>query len=187
MIKSAVTFTFKKLLLHILVAGYLIGAFFWTMPSETPIKSRSDEAFRSIFRPLGLWQAWDMFSPNPRNDDVYCDARIVYDDGSTETWNLSRMAHMGYYERYRRERWRKFFNDRMRVDERKNDWPKIGDWMGRDIESRTNKKPASITLARHWRPSKPGLIAVTPDSEGWKHHDFYTWTQPSNAPAGVNP
>lgn len=63
--------------------------------------------------PTGLWQAWNMFAPNPAMSNVYLEAQVTLSDGSRATWKFPRMAELGYFDRYRMERYRKWGTERV--------------------------------------------------------------------------
>src|SRR3712207_1254298 len=63
--------------------------------------------------PLGLWQSWDMFAPNPAMANVYLEAEVTFADGSRTTWRLQRMEQLSYWQRFRKERYRKWGNERL--------------------------------------------------------------------------
>ncbi len=58
---------------------------------------------------FGLWQSWDMFSPNPTNNDVWGDAIVVRKDGTEEIFQYPRVYTQGYFKKYVTERYRKYY------------------------------------------------------------------------------
>src|SRR3954469_688867 len=63
----------------------------------------------------GLWHSWDMFSPDPLSLNFNVQAFITYADGVTETWDFPRMDKMGLWEKFQKERYRKW-RERVRQD-----------------------------------------------------------------------
>ena len=105
----------------ILVVGYSLAAFSWTMPvSLFPPKPIIDQVARGPLLLLGLWQAWDMFSPDPRTTDICVEMRCTNRDGTSDRRMLSDMVAMGFYERWQKDRWRKYFNDHLRLDDERS-------------------------------------------------------------------
>lgn len=119
-----------------------------------------------------------MFAPIPRNEDIYVTSNISYDDGTTETWTLSRMSDLGYLRRYQRERWRKFFNDNLRTDSNKQMWEPAAQWIARTKERETGKRVTQVQLVRHWRQSlRPGESGnVFADKRPFNHFVFHSAT-----------
>ena len=86
----------------------LVAITCWAVPVHTPLTL----AARGLVRPYLLWsglfQSWDMFSPNPKSKNLYLEAIVIYQDGSTEMWTFPRMELLSYTERYVKERYRKY-------------------------------------------------------------------------------
>lgn len=156
---------------------YMIAATSWSMPAGFPLKPAIDDRFRKIFQITGLWQGWDMFAPTPRNEDIYVSSEILYADGSTETWNISRMVEMTYWQRYKKERWRKFFNDNLRTDSNKAMWEPAARWIARAKKQETGKEVIQVRLTRHWRaslrPGEPGDLLD--DHRPYNQFLFHEW------------
>jgi hypothetical protein len=106
----------RRAVIHAFVLFHLAAVTAWSFTS-TESKAPVDRAVRSAFGwymfPTGLWQAWNMFAPNPGMSNVYVEAEVTLRDGSTATWRFPRMDELGYFERYRVERYRKWGNERV--------------------------------------------------------------------------
>ncbi len=57
----------------------------------------------------GFWQYWDMFAPDPVQQDVWCDAEVLYKDGSKRRYGYPRIYDLPILAKYPKERYRKFF------------------------------------------------------------------------------
>jgi hypothetical protein len=129
---------------------------------------------------LGLWQSWDMFSPDPRTVDICVELRCTNRDGTSDRRMLSDMVAMGYYERWQKDRWRKYFNDHLRLDDRRALWQPFAEYAARRLREEGHD-PAAIELVRWWRPCDP---AVRPDLRAdvrqmpWKSYVFHRWAVP---------
>lgn len=110
--------------------------------------------FRYYLISTGLWQYWDMFSPNPSDYDVWVDAIVTYSDGSRMRLVYPRMAELSLGEKYLKERYRKFLE---RVEPNAYDW--VWPWFAQRLayEAWTDPRnpPARVTLRRHWRIVQP--------------------------------
>ena len=149
----------------ILVAGYALAVFSWTMP---------------VMRAFGLWQSWEMFAPDPRREDIRVEVRFVNRAGDGHVFMLTAMESMGYGERVQRERWRKFFNDHLRLDDERRLWQPFAEFMVRALRQE-GQDPASIELVRWWRAADPQFGPDTrPDVRRtpWNSHVFHRWTVP---------
>jgi len=164
-----------------LVAGYTVAAFSWTMPAVLfPQKAAIDGLARGPFLSLGLWQAWDMFSPDPRTDDICVELRYTDSDGTVDRRMLTDMVAMGYFERWQKDRWRKYFNDHLRLDIEHRLWQPFAEYAVRRLRMEGHD-PVSIELVRWWRPCDPAVgpglradVRRTP----WNSHVFHRWGVP---------
>lgn len=165
----------------ILVVGYTLAAFSWTMPAVLfPSKVVIDGVARGPFLLLGLWQAWDMFSPDPRTDDVCVEMRYTDRDGTVDRRMLTDMVAMGYVERWQKDRWRKYFNDHLRLDDERQLWQPFAEYAVRRLRLE-GYDPMSIELVRWWRSCEP---AVGPELRAdvrrtpWNSYVFHRWGVP---------
>jgi hypothetical protein len=56
----------------------------------------------------GLFQSWDMFGPDPVKVNSYVKAVIISRDHHMQVWSFPKMEDLGFGERFRKERYRKF-------------------------------------------------------------------------------
>lgn len=132
---------------------------FWGLPGSN---------FRNIMvRPVeayviktGLWHSWDMFSPDPLAINFHVEAQITLADGIVRIWEFPRMEKMGYWERYQKERFRKW-RERVRQDNYRVVWEDTARYVARKVHD-PNNPPVKVALVRRWGPVPP------PESEGPK-------------------
>jgi hypothetical protein len=157
------------LLLHLLVIGS------WALPSQPRLLG----VIKNIVAPYawrsGLFQSWDMFAPNPRRADTYITAEIEYRDGKLRSWIFPQMQDLGYIERYSKERYRKFSNDCLRLDENAMLWPDAARFIAR-LNADMLSPPQTVRLFRNW-----SLISLPPPGEAaqperWQRYAFLTYT-----------
>jgi hypothetical protein len=165
----------------ILVACYAVAAFSWTMPVNLfPPKLVIDRVAGTPLLLLGLWQAWDMFSPDPRTADICVEMRCTSRDGTTDRRMLTDMVAMGYPERWQKDRWRKYFNDHLRMDDEHVLWQPFAEYAARRLREEGDD-PATIELVRWWRNCEP---AISPELRAdvrntpWQSHLFHRWGVP---------
>lgn len=105
----------------------------------------------------GFWQYWDMFAPNPAHTDFYCDADVIFKDGTHKTYQYPRVFELPIPSKYVQERYRKYFE---RVHEDKNSylWPQFAQHIAFVNDNPANP-PVKVRLNRHWLeiapPGKP--------------------------------
>ena len=93
--------------LNLFIIWHLFALAIWLLPDNSAIVQNCVGLVRPYVVGTGFAQSWSMFSPWPDKLDVYLEAQITYADGEKRSWEFPRMAHMGYAQRYREERWRK--------------------------------------------------------------------------------
>ena len=165
----------------ILVVAYALAALSWTMPAILfPPKAVIDGIVKGPFLLLGLWQAWDMFSPDPRTDDICVEMRCTDLDGTVDRRMLTDMVAMGYSERWQKDRWRKYFNDHLRLDVEHRLWQPFAEYAVRRLREEGHD-PVKIELVRWWRPCEPTVrpelradLRQTP----WSSYVFHRWGVP---------
>jgi len=106
--KSGAFQSAKYFAINTFLIFHLVAITAWCIPINSPLTLAFREYLRPYFLWSGLFQSWDMFSPNPKSSNAYLEAVIIYKDGSTELWPFPRMELLSYRERYFKERYRKF-------------------------------------------------------------------------------
>jgi hypothetical protein len=125
---------------------------------------------------LGLRQDWMMFAPNPMRENTFIDAEITYRSGRKSIWTFPQMPELGYAERYAKERYRKFANERLWVKEASFLWPDAARYIAR-LNREPSDPPKIVKLAHYrciipWAPP-PG---EEPPPERWEREVFFTYT-----------
>jgi len=125
---------------------------------------------------LGLRQDWMMFAPNPMRENTFIDAEITYRSGRKRIWTFPQMQELGYAERYAKERYRKFANERLWVKEASFLWPDAARFVAR-LNREPSDPPRIVKLAHYrciipWAPP-PG---EEPPPERWEREVFFTYT-----------
>jgi hypothetical protein len=169
----------------LLVAVYAVAVFSWTLPPGLfPPKPAIDRVAGRPLLFLGLWQSWDMFSPDPRTDDICVEVVYVNRDGRRQPWMLTDMVAMGYLERWRKDRWRKYFNDHLRLDASRKLWEPFAAYCVRRLRQEGHD-PVRIELVRWWRACDP---AVRPELRAdarrtpWNSYTFFAVPVASETP-----
>ena len=132
---------------------------------------------------IGLFQAWAMFAPNPLRENTYIDAEITYRDGRKHIWSFPQMQELGYGERYAKERYRKFSNERLYKKENAALWPDSARYIAR-LNTNPSNPPQIVKLA-HYRciipaPPEPGETAAP---ERWEREVFFVYNvKPEDLP-----
>ena len=164
-----------------LAVAYTVAAFSWAMTPELfPPKRLIDAVSAGPFLALSLWQTWDMFSPDPRSEDICVEVVFTARDGTRERRMLTDMVAMGYAERWQKDRWRKYFNDHLRLDDQRLLWQPCAEYAVRRLREEGHD-PVAVELVRWWRPCErtvhPRLRASVRRTP-WSQYVFHRWQVP---------
>jgi hypothetical protein len=98
----------KRGAITVFILFHIVAITIWTIPSNSLILV----AFREVVRPYmlftGLFQSWDTFAPNPRPVNTYIKAVVITQNHHLHVFMFPRMEQLSYWERYKKERYRKF-------------------------------------------------------------------------------
>lgn len=141
----------KRWAINAFIVVFLAATVSASMPA--PAQRAPLRYVRSVLRPVllrcGLWQSWDMFANPPSTlDTVEADVRLA--DGTSVTWVFPRMETLGYAQRYRQERFRKF-RERVRMDAYRVAREDVARFIARRV-SRPGNAAREVSLIHRWAP-----------------------------------
>jgi hypothetical protein len=99
------------------VLFHLSALVMWTMPF-CAIKAQFQSPYRYYILPLGLWQWWSIFAPDPMRQSMTLNAEVVDTKGMRYTYEFPRLADLPWWEKFPRYRNCKFTAN-MLIDEYK--------------------------------------------------------------------
>src|SRR5262245_28903156 len=73
-------------IVNVFIVSYIVAVFFWSLPFDGGLKSSVNRRTAPYVLFTGLWQSWDMFSPDPKNIQVKMDATVTMRDGTSRKW-----------------------------------------------------------------------------------------------------
>ncbi|MFM9872353.1 MAG: hypothetical protein ACKVQS_02670 [Fimbriimonadaceae bacterium] len=119
---------------------------------------------------LGFWQYWDMFAPNPAQEDIWIDAEIEFADGSKSIEVYPRMYELNLAEKFVSERYRKY-RERLGGDEYAWKWPHTALWFAARAWKNPENPPVRVTMRRQYY-----LVPKPPTVPNYKYttYPFYT-------------
>jgi hypothetical protein len=144
----------------------------WCVPINSALILECRQFLRPYFLWSGLFQSWNMFSPNPKSVNNYLEALIIYKDGSTENWTFPRMQLLDFTERYYRERYRKY-EENLVEPENSAMWPDAARRIAR-LHCKGSAPPATVMLIVRWSnvvQRDDGTFERTP----WDAHVYYSY------------
>jgi hypothetical protein len=97
------------------VLFHLGGLIVWTNPACL-IKDRCSPLFRYYMLPLGLWQWWAIFAPDPLRDTLYLNVEVVDAKGLRHLYEFPRIGDLSWWHKLAHYRDPKFAAN-MIVDE----------------------------------------------------------------------
>lgn len=106
------------------------------------------------FAMTGTWQYWDMFAPDPLQIDYWCEAAVEFADGSVKTGYYPRIKTLPLYEKYFKERFRKYL-ERAHLESASYLWGPFAHRVALNAYTDPNNPPVRVTLIRHWRRIGP--------------------------------
>lgn len=99
---------------------------------------------------LGLWQNYQVFSPDVRRANVHLVAEVVYADGQTSIWNYPQMEKLSFPDRLIKERYRKLGLDYVNWDKYKKLWPDLARYAARQGHLSHGGTPVAVRLRRYF-------------------------------------
>jgi hypothetical protein len=129
-----------------------------------------DDRFGYLYS-TGFWQYWNMFSPNPANVDVYMDALVTYQDGTQMQFEYPVMQHLSVWERYFKERYRKFVEN-VHPDRFAYKWPSVAQAIAYQSYKGDGNLPKIVTLRRHFKTVLGPDEVQDPE---YKEYSFFTY------------
>jgi hypothetical protein len=165
----------KRAVINGFIILHLVAIFCWAIPANSLLRTAINERFSPYLLWSGLWQGWDMFAPNPRSFNTYLEAEITFRNGQQRVWKFPRMNELGFIQRYFHERYRKWANDNVRLDENSGLWPDTARYIARLYFDASNP-PQSVKLVRYWAeiPPPSGQFYL-PSRVQWQHFVFFTY------------
>lgn len=156
------------------VAFNLFAVVAWCIPFDSPLIARCRDVARPYLIFTGLFQKWDMFAPDPSKLNNFVAAVVTYRNGESSLWTFPRMEHLGYVDKYFKERYRKYANDCLRLDTNAELWPDAARYIAR-LNRRPLNPPAAIDLVRYWSIVPPPAANGEEPPTLWSQHTFFRW------------
>jgi hypothetical protein len=97
----------KRLGISAFLLVHLSALLIWNLP-PCPIRARTLTLARLYMYPLGLWQNWSMFAPDPIRHTITLEAAVIDSKGMVYTFPYPKMADFSFWQRVPRWRHGKF-------------------------------------------------------------------------------
>jgi hypothetical protein len=99
--------TARRVVISAFVIFHLSALMIWTMPN-CAIKAQFQSPYRFYMLPLGLWQWWAIFAPDPLRASLTLNAEIIDAKGMRHEYPFTRLADLSWWQKIPRYRHCKF-------------------------------------------------------------------------------
>lgn len=160
--ETAKKISLKERLVVAFVCFHIVVIFIFAFPIDfLPVR-----ALRNLVAPyvvcIGLTESWDMFAPDPKSTDQFLKAIVFRASGQTDIYSFPRMEELTLWERYRKERYRKF-TESLLCNECSGLWPDVEKAVARR-ENKPADPPVKVVLIKFESPIDPKAGAVGDDA-----------------------
>lgn len=99
--------TIHRLAVSVFLVVHMGATFVWVLP-PCPLKARCFGPVSCYILPLGLWQYWGMFAPDPVRDTVTLEADVVDSRGLRTSFAFPKLADYSWWRGIPRFRYSKY-------------------------------------------------------------------------------
>lgn len=162
----------SRSVISLFIVFYIGAVILWICPWSR-VKEYLTEPYARQFYFLGCWQGFAVFAPDPRTSNFRIYATVTFDDGKKTVWNFPAMENLGFFERYRKEHYRKFCNDCLNSNELL--WRDFARFIARKHDS-AGRHPVTVALTRTWADTLPIEKGLgKPNPEQTKEYRFFLY------------
>lgn len=119
------------------------------MGPESPPRNRLIKLVSPALDYSALWQNFAVFSPEPRESNIYISAVVTFADGSSQYFVYPRLDRLSLWDRMQKERYRKYALDNVYKDDGRGLWPDLARYVAR-LFYKAGRKPIAVSLQRHF-------------------------------------
>ena len=163
----------NRALISAFLLFHLVSIACWCVPLDTPLLRVIRNGVGPYFRWTGLFQAWNMFAPEPMKVNSFIEAHVTFADNRSRTWKFPRMEQLSYRERYFRERYRKF-SENLGAENNSALWPDVARHIAR-LNNQPSNPPAVIILIRYWSEIEPPGPNGAFRRKPWQGNAFFVY------------
>ncbi len=142
---AAVQPTKARIVQSIAIAAYIFSLCLMLLPAWEP-RNLLIQPVQPFLGAFGLWQAWNVFSPEIRKENYHLFAIIDYKDGSMAFWEFPRQEFTTGIDQLRAHRFRKWAQDRVKNNTFGLVMPDTARYLARIHNTPTNR-PVSVTIS----------------------------------------
>jgi hypothetical protein len=154
------TETFRRGVISVFILFHLVAITCMAFPFDLPPFRNIKDLVKPYMVWAGLFQTWDMFAPNPEAVNSYIKTVVISRDRHMHVWSFPRMEELGFVERYRKERYRKF-SDVLPQPQNAPLWPDVATHAARQFSSQSD--PPEKVLLIEFQSDIPPAAEGAPD------------------------
>jgi hypothetical protein len=162
----------RRIAINVFLIFHIVVISAWCIPSTSALILRFRERIRPYMVWSGMFQSWDMFSPNPESANSYFEAIVIYKDGSSQLWPFPRMEMLSSTRRYFKERYRKYEQNLQNRDDAAL-WPDAARYIAR-LNNNPSNPAQKVMLVVRWSDIIPPA-PDKPDHGPWNVDVFYNY------------
>ena len=99
--------TARRLAISAFLIFHLTATLVWVLP-VSPLRQALEPAFRPYMIPLGLWQSWWMFAPDPMRVTATLESEVIDAQGMRHVFEFPKVADLPWWRKLPRFRHPKF-------------------------------------------------------------------------------
>lgn len=127
------------------IAAYVFSLCLMLLPSWAP-RDLLIQPVQPFLGAFGLWQAWNVFSPEIRKENYHLLALVDFKDGSMSIWEFPRQEEKTGIEQLRAHRFRKWAQDRVKNNTFGLVMPDTARYVAR-IHNNSLNPPVAVTIS----------------------------------------
>jgi len=135
-VKNRKLATFRHTAINVFILFHLVAISCVALPVDFAPVEMVRDLVRPYFLWAGLFQRWDMFAPDPPAVNSYIRTVVIGQDRHMHVWSFPRMEELGFGERYRKERYRKF-SDVLPQSQMAPLWPDVARHVAAQFDNQT--------------------------------------------------
>ena len=101
------SWTVRRLAISAFLLFHVAATVIWVLPI-CPIRNKCVPVVQYYMLPLGMWQSWGMFAPDPIRDTIMLDAEVIDCNGLRYGFAFPRMADYTWWQGIPRFRYSKY-------------------------------------------------------------------------------
>ena len=160
--------TAQRVAISAFVVFHLLATVVWIIPNS-PLKQFMMPAFVRYMVPLGLWQSWWMFAPDPLRVTIVLQSEVIDAQGMRHVYEFPRVADLPWWQKMPRFRHSKFTSNLLN-DEFATQREFTARHAVRSLRLRPTAFPVHVSLYCQVKdPPPPGQGASDPMAPSWLH------------------